>query len=101
MSRLRRWALRTHGWRRWWRASWPAGRAAAAAGVVRAGLAGRPGPAGSWVLRYAVAGLVAVDLEAECLFVTPMHEAFARAAHAIASGAAAAVLGRWVSLSRA
>lgn len=77
------------------------GNAAANAGVVRDVLAGSQGPARDAVLLNAAAGLVAFDLEAQGPFLTRMQEAFARAAHSIDSGAAAAVLDRWVSLSRA
>jgi len=77
------------------------GNAAANAGVVRDVLAGSKGPARDAVLVNAAAGLVAFDSEAEGPFLTRMQEAFARAAQSIDSGAAAAVLDRWVSLSRA
>ncbi|MGN7200226.1 anthranilate phosphoribosyltransferase [Arthrobacter sp. SAFR-044] len=77
------------------------GNAAANAGVVRDVLAGSKGPARDAVLVNAAAGLVAFDSEAEGPFLTRMQEAFARAAQSIDSGAAASVLDRWVSLSRA
>jgi len=77
------------------------GNAAANAGVVRDVLAGSEGPARDAVLVNAAAGLVAFDRDAEGPFLDRMKEAFARAADSIDSGAAAAVLDRWVSLSRA
>ena len=77
------------------------GNAAANAGVVRDVLAGSKGPARDAVLVNAAAGLVAFDLEAEGPFLARMQRAFARAAQSIDSGSAAAVLDRWVSLSRA
>ncbi|HEY1156463.1 MAG TPA: anthranilate phosphoribosyltransferase, partial [Arthrobacter sp.] len=77
------------------------GDAAANAGVVRDVLAGKEGPARDAVLVNAAAGLVAFDREAEGPFLERMRTAFARAAKSIDSGAAAAVLDRWVSLSRA
>nr|WP_217509412.1 anthranilate phosphoribosyltransferase [Pseudarthrobacter sp. C4D7] len=77
------------------------GDAAANAGVVRDVLAGSEGPARDAVLLNAAAGLVAFDLDAEGPFLQRMQDAFARAAQSIDSGAASAVLDRWVSLSRA
>lgn len=77
------------------------GDATANAGVVRDVLAGKEGPARDAVLVNAAAGLVAFDLEANGPFLGRMQKAFARAAQSIDSGAAAAVLDRWVSLSRA
>ncbi|TDT80308.1 anthranilate phosphoribosyltransferase [Arthrobacter sp. AG258] len=77
------------------------GDAIANAGVVRDVLSGKPGPARDAVLVNAAAGLVAFDLDASGPFLERMQAAFVRAADSIDSGAAAAVLDRWVSLSRA
>ncbi|WP_018761367.1 anthranilate phosphoribosyltransferase [Arthrobacter sp. 135MFCol5.1] len=77
------------------------GDATANAGVVRDVLSGKPGPARDAVLVNAAAGLVAFDLDASGPFLARMQAAFVRAADSIDSGAAAAVLDRWVSLSRA
>jgi anthranilate phosphoribosyltransferase len=67
--------------------------------VVREVLAGKEGPARDAVLLNAAAGLVAFDLSAEGTFLDRMHSAYARAAASIESGAAAAVLDKWVSLT--
>lgn len=76
------------------------GDAAANAAVVRDVLAGKEGAARDAVLLNAAAGLVAFDSAAEEPFLDRMRAAFGRAAQSIDSGAAAAVLERWVSLSR-
>ncbi|HEU4669035.1 MAG TPA: anthranilate phosphoribosyltransferase [Arthrobacter sp.] len=75
------------------------GNAEVNAAVVRDVLAGREGPARDAVLVNAAAGLVAYDESAEGPFLDRMRKAFARAAESIDSGAAAAVLGKWVSLT--
>ena len=75
------------------------GNAEVNAAVVREVLAGKAGPARDAVLVNAAAGLVAFDESAEGPFLDRMREAFARAAESIDSGAAAAVLGKWVSLT--
>jgi anthranilate phosphoribosyltransferase len=75
------------------------GDAQANAAVVREVLAGKEGPARDAVLLNAAAGLVAFDLEAEGPFLGRMQNAYARAAASIDSGAAAAVLDKWVSLT--
>ncbi|WP_285242997.1 anthranilate phosphoribosyltransferase [Pseudarthrobacter sp. fls2-241-R2A-127] len=77
------------------------GDAIANAGVVRDVLSGKQGPARDAVLVNAAAGLVAFDLDAAGPFLARMQAAFVRASDSIDSGAAAAVLDRWVSLSRA
>lgn len=69
------------------------------AAVVRDVLAGKEGPARDAVLVNAAAGLVAFDQSAEDPFLERMRTAFARAAESIDSGAAAEVLGKWVSLT--
>ena len=69
------------------------------AAVVRDVLAGRPGPARDAVLLNAAAGLVAFDRSAEGDFLERMRSALGRAEASVDSGAAAAVLDRWVSLS--
>ncbi|RNL58356.1 anthranilate phosphoribosyltransferase [Arthrobacter oryzae] len=76
------------------------GDAAANAAVVRAVLAGAPGPAADAALLNAAAGLVAFDLDAVGPFEERMAAAFKRAEESVSSGAAAEVLDRWVSLSR-
>jgi anthranilate phosphoribosyltransferase len=75
------------------------GNAEANAAVVRDVLAGKEGPARDAVLLNAAAGLVAFDESAEGPLLERMRKAFARAAESIDSGAAAAVLGKWVSLT--
>ncbi|MHC6230878.1 anthranilate phosphoribosyltransferase [Arthrobacter sp. MMS24-T111] len=77
------------------------GDAIANAGVVRDVLSGKQGPARDAVLVNAAAGLVAFDLDASGPFLARMQAAFVRAGNSIDSGEAAAVLDRWVSLSRA
>lgn len=75
------------------------GNAEVNAAVVRDVLAGKEGPARDAVLVNAAAGLVAFDESAEGPFLDRMRKAFARAAESIDSEAAAAVLGKWVSLT--
>jgi anthranilate phosphoribosyltransferase len=53
------------------------------------------------VLLNAAAGLVAYDLQADGPLTDRMKLALDRAAESIGSGAAAAVLEKWVSLSQA
>jgi anthranilate phosphoribosyltransferase len=77
------------------------GDAAANAAVVRAVLAGAPGPARDAALLNAAAGLVAFDLDAVGPLADRMAAALKRAEESIESGAAAAVLDRWVALSQA
>jgi anthranilate phosphoribosyltransferase len=76
------------------------GDAKANAAVVRDVLAGKEGAARDAVLLNAAAGLVAFDTTAEGPFLERMRLAMARAAESISSGAAAAVLDKWVSLTR-
>ncbi|XAS62618.1 anthranilate phosphoribosyltransferase [Pseudarthrobacter sp. So.54] len=76
------------------------GDAAANAAVVRSVLSGAHGPARDAALLNAAAGLVAFDLDAVGPFSGRMAAAFKRAEHSIESGAASAVLDRWVALSR-
>jgi len=76
------------------------GDAAANAAVVRSVLAGDPGPALDAALLNAAAGLVAFDLDAAGPLTERMAAAMKRAEEAVHSGAAAAVLDRWVALSR-
>ncbi|MHA7223009.1 anthranilate phosphoribosyltransferase [Arthrobacter sp. RHLT1-20] len=76
------------------------GDAEANAAVVRSVLAGGHGPARDAALLNAAAGLVAFDLDATGLLVERMAAAMKRAEESIESGAAAAVLDRWVALSR-
>jgi len=76
------------------------GDAQANAAVVREVLAGKEGAARDAVLLNAAAGLVAFDSSADGPFLDRMQKAFSRAAESIGSGAAAAVLENWVSLSR-
>jgi anthranilate phosphoribosyltransferase len=75
------------------------GNAEVNAAVVRDVLAGKKGPARDAVLLNAAAGLVAFDESADGPFVDRMKTAFARAAESIDTGAAAAVLKKWVSLT--
>ena len=77
------------------------GDAAANAAVVRAVLAGAPGPARDAALLNAAAGLVAFDLDAAGPLAERMAAALKRAEESIESGAASAVLDRWVALSQA
>lgn len=76
------------------------GDAQANAAVVRDVLAGKAGAARDAVLLNAAAGLVAFAEEADGPFVDRMRSALVRSAESIDSGAAAAVLDKWVSLSR-
>ncbi|GIU57763.1 anthranilate phosphoribosyltransferase [Arthrobacter sp. NicSoilC12] len=76
------------------------GDAVANAAVVRAVLGGAPGPARDAALLNAAAGLVAFDLDAVGPLAERMAAAFNRAEQSIESGAAAAVLDRWVALSQ-
>ncbi|SDK95675.1 anthranilate phosphoribosyltransferase [Arthrobacter sp. ok362] len=76
------------------------GDAVANAAVVRAVLGGAPGPARDAALLNAAAGLVAFDLDAVGPLAERMAAAFKRAEQSIESGAAAAVLDRWVALSQ-
>ncbi|KUM33021.1 anthranilate phosphoribosyltransferase [Arthrobacter sp. EPSL27] len=76
------------------------GDAAANAAVVRSVLAGGRGPARDAALLNAAAGLVAFDLDAVGGFSERMAAALRRAEESIETGAAAAVLDRWVALSR-
>jgi anthranilate phosphoribosyltransferase len=75
------------------------GNADVNAAVVRDVLAGKEGAARDAVLLNAAAGLVAFDESASGPFLERMQRAFARAAESIDSGAAAAVLEKWVSLT--
>ncbi|KRE67654.1 anthranilate phosphoribosyltransferase [Arthrobacter sp. Soil736] len=77
------------------------GDAQANAAVVRDVLAGVAGPVRDAVLLNAAAGLVAYDLDATGPLTERMRLALGRAAESIDSGAAAAVLGKWVSLTQA
>lgn len=76
------------------------GDAAANAGVVRSVLAGQPGPALDAALLNAAAGLVAFEMDAVGPLTERMSVAMKRAEEAVESGAAAAVLERWVALTR-
>ncbi|QOD05247.1 anthranilate phosphoribosyltransferase [Pseudarthrobacter sp. BIM B-2242] len=76
------------------------GDAQANAAVVRDVLAGKTGAARDAVLLNAAAGLVAFDATAEGPFLERMRAALGRAAESIDSGAAAAVLDKWVALTR-
>jgi anthranilate phosphoribosyltransferase len=76
------------------------GDAKANAAVVREVLDGKEGAARDAVLLNAAAGLVAFDPGAEGTLLDRMRAAYARAAESIGSGAAAAVLEKWVSLTR-
>lgn len=75
------------------------GNAEVNAAVVRDVLAGREGAARDAVVLNAAAGLVAFDESADGHFLERMKKAYARAAESIDSGAAAAVLEKWVSLT--
>lgn len=76
------------------------GDAAANAAVVREVLGGGAGPARDAVLLNAAAGLVAFDVDAEGPLTDRMAAALKRAEQSIDSGAAAAVLEKWVSLTQ-
>jgi len=76
------------------------GNAEANAAVVRSVLAGEPGPARDATLLNAAAGLVSFDLDATAPLAERMAAAMKRAEESVDSGAAAAVLDRWVALSR-
>ena len=76
------------------------GDAQANAQVVREVLAGKEGPARDAVLVNAAAGLVAFDTTAAGTFLERMRHAYGRAEASIDSGAAAAVLDKWVALTR-
>lgn len=76
------------------------GDATANAAVVRAVLSGAPGAARDAALLNAAAGLVAFDLDAVGPLQQRMAAALKRAEESIESGAGAAVLDRWVALSR-
>ncbi len=76
------------------------GDAMANAAVVRSVLAGEPGPARDATVLNAAAGLVAFDLDATGPLAERMAAAMKRAEESVDSGAAAAVLDRWVALSR-
>ena len=76
------------------------GNAEANAAVVRSVLAGEPGPARDATLLNAAAGLVSFDLDATAPLTERMAAAMKRAEESVESGAAAAVLDRWVALSR-
>ena len=76
------------------------GDAVANAAVVRSVLSGEPGPARDAALLNAAAGLVAFDLDAEGPLTGRMSAAIKRAEMSVDSGAAAAVLEKWIALSR-
>lgn len=76
------------------------GDAQANAQVVRDVLAGQGGAPRDAVLVNAAAGLVAFDTTAEGTFLERMRQAYVRAEESIDSGAAAAVLEKWVALTR-
>ncbi|MGX9900819.1 anthranilate phosphoribosyltransferase [Arthrobacter sp. SA17] len=76
------------------------GDAQANAAVVRQVLSGSKGPARDAVLLNAAAGLVAFDVTAEGPLLQRMAAALVKAENAVDSGAAAAVLDRWVALSQ-
>jgi anthranilate phosphoribosyltransferase len=76
------------------------GDATANAAVVRAVLRGEAGPARDAVLLNAAAGLVAFDVDAEGPLADRMAAALKRAEESIDSGAAAAVLEKWVALTQ-
>lgn len=69
------------------------------AAVVREVLGGKGGAVRDAVLLNAAAGLVAFDPGANGPFLDRMRSALARATESVDSGAAAAVLDKWVSLS--
>jgi anthranilate phosphoribosyltransferase len=76
------------------------GDAVANAAVVRSVLSGEPGPARDAALLNAAAGLVAFDLDAQGTLTERMSAAIKDAARSVDSGAAAAVLEKWIALSR-
>ena len=76
------------------------GDATANAAVVRDVLSGVPGPARDAVLLNAAAGLVAFDVDAQGPLADRMAAALKRAEESIDSGAAAAVLEKWVALTQ-
>jgi anthranilate phosphoribosyltransferase len=76
------------------------GDAAANAAVVRDVLSGAAGAARDAVLLNAAAGLVAFDVRAEGPLTDRMAAALKRAEKSIDSGAAAAVLEKWVALTQ-
>ena len=76
------------------------GNATANAAVVRDVLSGVPGPARDAVLLNAAAGLVAFDVDAQGPLADRMAAALKRAEESIDSGAAAAVLEKWVALTQ-
>jgi len=76
------------------------GDATANAAVVRDVLSGAPGPARDAVLLNAAAGLVAFDVDAQGPLADRMAAALKRAEESIDSGAAAAVLEKWVALTQ-
>ncbi|GAA1169566.1 anthranilate phosphoribosyltransferase [Nesterenkonia xinjiangensis] len=71
------------------------------AAIVQQVLEGEPGPVREAVLINAAAGLAAVDDSAEGDLLERLHAQRARAEESIDSGAAAAVLQRWVDFSHA
>jgi anthranilate phosphoribosyltransferase len=79
------------------------GDAARNAGVVRAVLAGEPGPVRDIVLLNAAAGLAAADgfapLASADAVAKALADGMARAAEAVDSGAAARLLDRWMEAS--
>lgn len=77
------------------------GDAQSNAAVVRQVLGGAAGPARDAVLLNAAAGLVAFDLKAEGTLTERMQRGLERAATSVDSGAAAAVLDKWVGLTQA
>jgi anthranilate phosphoribosyltransferase len=69
--------------------------------VVRAVLAGEPGPVRDIVLLNAAAALAAAAGVAGPEAVVPaLTDGYARAAEAVDSGAASALLDRWIEVSR-
>lgn len=76
------------------------GDAAANAAVVRDVLSGVAGPARDAVLLNAAAGLVAFDIDADGPLTDRMAAALKRAEESVDSGAAAAVLEKWVALTQ-
>jgi anthranilate phosphoribosyltransferase len=77
------------------------GDAAQNAAVVRAVLAGQPGPVRDIVLLNAAAALAAAaGVDGPGAVVPALADGYARAAEAVDSGAASALLDRWVEVSR-
>jgi anthranilate phosphoribosyltransferase len=77
------------------------GDAAQNAAVVRAVLAGQPGPVRDIVLLNAAAALAATaGVSGPDAVVPALADGYARAAEAVDSGAASALLDRWVQVSR-